>query len=178
MRRWSKLKSRVEAFFAPSVAGRVELRIAGYRWDRDREGRGWITVDGVEVHNFCTFTQWRESAALQPDLVELSALPQAGSGASDHAGLPVGDLLESRGVLSQQQFTQALVSYCNLSLEQALESELFVHRALAVLDGRLGKRRLASLRLSSAEHPLVARLLAFRLSAERKVGFPEIAKQP
>jgi hypothetical protein len=51
---WSKAKGRVEQLFAPSVAGRVELRTANYRKAPDMEGRSWITIEGVEVYNFCT----------------------------------------------------------------------------------------------------------------------------
>jgi hypothetical protein len=51
---WSKAKARVESLFAPSVAGRVELRTANYRKAPDMEGRGWITIEGEEVDNFCT----------------------------------------------------------------------------------------------------------------------------
>jgi hypothetical protein len=51
---WSKVKGRVEELFASSVAGRVELRTANYRKAPDMERRGWITIDGVEVYNFCT----------------------------------------------------------------------------------------------------------------------------
>jgi hypothetical protein len=52
--------------------------------------------------------------------------------------------------------------YPSLSLAEALESDDFVHRALAMLDRRLGQRRLASLELRADEHPLVSQLLEFR----------------
>jgi len=55
---WSSLKSKVEAFFAPSVKGRVELRAASYRGAHDQTGRGYITVDGKEIWNMCTLSFW------------------------------------------------------------------------------------------------------------------------
>jgi hypothetical protein len=61
---WSKLKARVESFFAPAVAGRVELRTTNYRHVHDGAGRGWITIDGREVYNFCTQKYWVEGNAL------------------------------------------------------------------------------------------------------------------
>jgi hypothetical protein len=45
---WSQMKKQVESFFAPSVAGRVELRSTSYRRSHDGEGRVWITLDGEE----------------------------------------------------------------------------------------------------------------------------------
>jgi capsid protein len=51
---WSKAKQRVEVLFTPKASGRVELRTTNYRRVADWEGRGWITIDGVEAWNFCT----------------------------------------------------------------------------------------------------------------------------
>jgi hypothetical protein len=164
MPRWSSLKKRVEALFAPSVAGRVELRMTGYRWNRDREGRAWITVDGAEVHNFCTFTQWRDAANLADDLAALKSQPSLSD--RHEAYREATSILQERGVLSQGQFAQALADYCDLPLEQALESPVMLHRALAVLDRRLGKRRLKVLELRTDEHVLVAKLLALRRESE------------
>lgn len=50
---WSKLKQRVEARFADSLAGRVAVHTTHYR-DRyhDEDGRTWITVDERDVANF------------------------------------------------------------------------------------------------------------------------------
>lgn len=157
MPHWSHLKKRVEALFAPSVGNRVELRITGYRWNRDGDGRAWITVDGIEVHNFCTFSKWRELAALDGD---------------DLGGR---EALAKRGVLAVGEFTRSLADYCALSFDEAIASPFMLHRALSMLDRRLGKRRLKALVLSPAEHPLVRQLLAVRLETE---GVRPTAAQP
>jgi hypothetical protein len=81
----------------------------------------------------------------------------------------------SRVVLTVGEFTRALVDYCDLSFDEAVASPYMLHRALAVLDRRLGKRRLKALVLSPAEHPLVRRLLALRLETE---GVQPAAAQP
>jgi len=62
---WSKLKSRIERFFAASVSGRVEVRTTSYRHAHDWEGRGWITLDGEKIGNICTRKYWVERSRLE-----------------------------------------------------------------------------------------------------------------
>jgi hypothetical protein len=73
---WSRLKKQVESRFAPSVAGRVELRTTNYRHVHDGEGRGWITIDKEEVHNFCTLKYWVERNLLLAGIREAKASSQ------------------------------------------------------------------------------------------------------
>jgi len=58
----------------------------------------------------------------------------------------------------------ALADYLNLGLADALRAEDPVHRAIAFIDRRLGRRRFEELELPASEHPLVLRL--YRLRAE------------
>ena len=167
---WSKLKKTVEALFAPSVAGRVELRFTNYRHVHDGEGRGWITVDKTEIHQFSTLEYYVESYKLASAIREINESsnfrdPEQRPGyleASDQAD----DILLAQGIASQWWYVRSLQDYLQLSIDDALASENFLHRALAVLDRRLGKRRLKLLRLPSTEHGLVRRLLQVRLEAE------------
>jgi hypothetical protein len=62
---WSKAKRRVEMLFAPGLAGRVELRVTGYRAAHDAERRGWITIDGEEAWSFCTLRYYVERNELE-----------------------------------------------------------------------------------------------------------------
>jgi hypothetical protein len=169
---WSKLKKRVETLFAPAVAGRVELRITHYRTAHDWEGRGWLTIDGSEVYNFCTLRYYLEFNKLAEELREAN-------GATDfrvpeqrpryhEAGDEALAILEKRGIVSEKSFERSVQEYPSLSLDEALASDDFVHRAFAMLDRRLGQRRLAALDPGPEEHPLVRQLLDFRKKAEKE----------
>ena len=162
---WSKLKTRAEAFFAPTIAGRVELRVTQYRNWRLPEGRAWITLDGKELHSFCTLTHWRERSRLEHGLRDANHVMSFTSDREGYleASRAADAILEKQGLGSQSDFMAALYSYLDMTVTDALASEQLVHRALAVLDRRLGKRRLVALELRTDEHPLVKRLLAFRL---------------
>jgi hypothetical protein len=83
-------------------------------------------------------------------------------------------ILEHQGVVSQRYFEHAVESYPELSIAQALASENLVHRALAMVDRRLGQRRLRTIALRTDEHPLVTGLYRFRCEIEgAKVARPE-----
>jgi hypothetical protein len=168
---WSKLKSRVEALLAPTVAGRVEFRTTSYRHAHDGEGRGWITVDGEEAASFCTLRHAIERSKLE------DGLRAANSGVSFRdpaqreayyaAASQAEEILEKQGIVSQHYFEGALATYPDLSIQDALASDNIIHRAVAVLDRRLGRRRLASLSFRTDEHPLVLGLHRFRCTLER-----------
>ena len=63
-------------------------------------------------------------------------------------------------------FHDALVAYLDLRLEDALRAAEPLHRALAMIDRRLGRRRFEALRLAPDEHPWVRQLYELRGSAE------------
>lgn len=152
------------------MAGRVELRTTHYRHTHDSEGRGWITIDREEVHNFCTLTFWIEQNTLLEGIRSANNATDYRDPAQRagyyHAYEQAEAILDQRGVRSQGWFENSLREYLSLTLEEALASANFLHRALAVIDKRLGKRRLKVLQLSQGEHPLVSRFLELRRAAE------------
>jgi hypothetical protein len=167
---WSKAKARVEQLFAPSVAGRVELRTANYRKAPDMEGRGWITVEGAEVYNFCTHRYLLDRHMIESGIREANDATNWRDPEQSDAYYAAGDdtqqILERRGVVSQGFFEQSIEAYPTLSIDDALQSSNFIHRALAMVDRRLGKRRLKSLTFRTDEHPLVWKLYEYRCASE------------
>jgi hypothetical protein len=145
--RWSKLKQRVEATFADGVRGRVELRTTRYEKAHDRYGRSWITVDGREIVNMA------------------NQLP---------CGDTIADASADRfdaGVFTGYDLPLAMREYLTLSIDAALASPNPLVRALAVLDRRAGRRRLA--RIDPADEvPLVRDLLEFRLVPIEESSIP------
>lgn len=167
--KWSQLKTRVEALFADAVKGRVALRTTRYRKAHDTMGRAWITLDGAEIVNMCSYAEeiahWREARRLQQETGCTDYLnPEHKAGyyaAFDEAK----ETLRRSGVFSPHEFHQALFDYLNLPVEQILASPDPVTRAIGMLDRRVGLRRLASVDVAH-EHPLVRRLHEFRCEAE------------
>ncbi len=167
---WTQLKKRIENGFARSVQGRVSVHAARYRHSHDSEGRGWITLDKREIASFATLGHWMAEWKLQTALREANKCadyndPAQNAGYHD-AQRQANAVLLRQGSMTYDNLYYELEGYLNLSIEQALDDDSVVMRALAVIDRRLGKRRLADFALRVDELPLVTELLAFRKEVE------------
>jgi hypothetical protein len=163
--RWSKLKQLVEQRFADSLNGRVEVHSTRYY---SGEGRGWITVDKHEVADFSTlgfFAQAYQRAKEQAgtDFTD----PDAEEQARYYKALREEQAaLRNEGALRQADYHRLLWDSLALSIDDASGSEAVLIRALAMLDRRLGKRRLRAFRLRDNEHPLVRQFYLLRCESE------------
>jgi hypothetical protein len=171
--KWSQLKVRVEALLAESVKGRVAYYSTRYRHSHDSEGRGWITVDGVQILDMSTLRAWadqhhRAAAAMgYPDKAGWDHWDQVRNDANYWQRWHEAEAERlAAGVFTAWDFNQALWDYHRMSLADALGSENVLIRAVAVVDGRLGKRRFQRLRPRPDEHPLVWALYRLRAEAE------------
>ncbi len=144
--RWSKLKMLTEARFAESVKKR--LTINSTRYGNCHCGHAWLSLDGEIVANFCTRAYYNRLNDLQDE----KTIPHYKNQAVEY------------GEMSRQDVYQACWTFVHeLSIEQALASDNPLIQSLAVVDGRLGKKRLLALE-DQALHPLAKKLLRLRLN--------------
>ena len=141
--RWSQLKHRTESMFADGVRGRVQLYTTHYRggfsFINGVERHSWITIDGRPIVNM---HRHYYVDGVRPDY---------------------GDPRRFQlGLFSWWDLPAAAQEYLSMSIGDALATENTLIRGFAVLDRRLGRRRLATLD-PAKEIPLVAELLRFRL---------------
>ena len=165
---WSKTRKLLDDRLADSLSGRLRVHLTRYGWARDEDGRAWVTFDGREMANFCCWTFLSSHYPLARDIREACGTgPDRTAPDADRAGSEAREILHRRGIFSEEEFLGALLDYLQLSVDNALRSEDPLVRALAMLDRRLGKRRLRVLSLESrVEHPLVRQFLGIRLRAE------------
>ena len=163
--KWSLLKSRLESFLAPSLAGRVALHQARYRHTHEEVGRVWFTVDGREVADFATHKGWRYRRELTDQLMD-ERDAWGSTAAYTRAAAEVEQQLRARGEISDSTALDLLEQYLSMPFDDALSSSSPLIRALAMIDRRLGKRRLRSVRPPSEEHPLVRELFVARCLVE------------
>ena len=165
--RWSQLRRQIEDRFAPSVASRVALHTAHYRHAHDGDGRAWIELDGKEVATMCYFQAGHARRDLAEELRVANNATNAGQ-----AGTPqwLQDeaiaVTRRAGVLSQEEFYRLLHEYLRTSIADVLASDNPITRALAMIDARVGKRRLRQLASQNEEHPLARLFLTLRCEAE------------
>lgn len=139
--RWSELRSRVEAEFAEEIRDRVSVHVTRHH-KRSRSGRGWITIDGKEIANFCDWSVYYPN----PEHRESTR-----------------DALAAYGELRAWDFKEACWAVLHDGVEPALVSDDPLRQAIAVLHRKVGRRRLDAL-LAQGEtlHPLVWFLATFR----------------
>lgn len=77
-----------------------------------------------------------------------------------------GTAAKEKGIHSQGEFEAALQEWTLLSIEDSLASDNPLIRAFAMVDRRLGKRRLQKIVLTGGEHPLIRILYQLRCDAE------------
>jgi hypothetical protein len=164
--RWSQLKQRVEANFAPRVRGRIELFQTRYRHAADSFGEVWVVVDGKRQYSWGDINFIRaESAAYHAEDAKLQGRKPDRQERLD-INLSVLRGLEARGVAMRWKIERLLLESLSLSIGRSLKHRSPIIRGLAVLDGRCGKRRLASID-AAAEHPFVQGMLELRRAVER-----------
>src|SRR5918999_648364 len=138
--KWSQLKHRAAALLAESLKDRVAYYSTRYRKDHDREGRGWIAVDGIQVFDMSTLRAWAEQHATTRQALGVherwkwEQWPYPSREYWDYWHHTAEADRIGRGVLARWDFNQALFDYLSLSLEDALTSSNVVIRALAMLD--------------------------------------------
>lgn len=148
---WSQLKKRITERLAESVRDRIDFGITNYRKSHDQMGRGWITIDKNEIIDMPTVIYYLECS----HIYHTQRL-------NHHEA---GKILNEQNLFSQEDLSNSLYEYLNLSFEEILKSKNPLIRAFGMLDSRLGRRRLQRLDMSN-EHELVKRFWQLRLEVE------------
>ena len=155
---WSKLKQHIEERFAESLQGHVEIHDTWYRHTgHNKDGRIWLTIGGQEIANFCDFRYWNAARPL---------INKARRVGLDFPYDAAGEELNAKGVFSRSDAYGALRESLSLTVEDMLRSSVGIIRALAMLDSRLGKRRLSRLSFVTDEIALVRACYTVRCDAE------------
>jgi hypothetical protein len=159
--KWTKLKQLVEQRIAPSIRSRFAINSAAY--GACSCGHAWITLDKIVVANFCT-----RAFGNIPRKFDDSARKLVSKDPKLTNGIPSSDdkYLTNYGELSRQDAYQACWEFVHdLSIDDALSSEDPLVQSLAVIDSRVGKRKLKTIDVDKL-HPLAAKLFIERCNTE------------
>lgn len=162
---WSGTRNKLENdYLCPTLRGRIQYFATSYSKSADHEGRAAIRMDGVEVlrSNYYTYFEnvWTKFHHLQSTtLKDCNSAKEAINQAHAFA-------LE-QGTFDQKVFYEAFGIFDNQSIEKSLVSEHPLVRIFALLDRRLGKRRLLALEQSmEQELDWVRAFYVIRMQAE------------
>lgn len=134
-------KQLEEENICDALKGRIQYFATRYRESHDQEGRVAIRFDGQEVFKSCFFDWCNTRDKVIVDLPELTTTCHSYWAYWDKVHMET----ERRGSFDQRSFYQAFDSYQNHSIEDCLASESAIVWLFAILDKRVGKRRLQKL---------------------------------
>ena len=168
--KWSRLKHLLEERLAPSVEGRIALHQARYRRTLEEVGRVWVAIDGREVISFNTNAYVAKRASLSAEIRAAKDLRPYGD-PGQHPDYLAADaeaeaILRRSGEYDDYHALTDLERSLSMSIDELLTDGTPLLRALAVLDGRVGKRRLRTMLETPDEHAFVRAALALRCDAE------------
>ena len=176
---WNKVKLQLEGFMAPALIGKVEYRASGYRYTKDKPAHCFITVNQVEIFNIndlSTKMKWfsseqeikkDESVRLPITSDEIAIVRQQSGGKIPEERLRIvtesrklttyaKDIMEAQTQLSKIDFQKSANIFLTTSVEKCLSSDDIILNVLAIIDRRVGKRRLQNMRDEIAmKHPVV-----------------------
>lgn len=162
MATWSGIRNKLEKeYLAESLKGRVTYFATSYSYAPDHVGRAAIRVDGEEVlksdYFKKHFIQWECYQELEQS-EECSRID---------TWMKAWDEAVNRGGFDNHSFYNAFDEFDNQSIEESLESQNVLVRIFAVLDRRVGKRRLKKLSKVWENEPQYLRyFLNLRMEAE------------
>lgn len=160
MHTWSKIRSKLEnEYLADSLKGHIRYFVTSYSKCHDHEGRAAILLDGKEIISGSYCEQWSKASLLPKDETLETRLKYE---------FPYMDNTAIKyGQFDQRCFYSAFYEFDNQSIEKSLNSENLLVRIFAILDRRVGKRKLNKLKSGIAsEHEIFQIFYAIRIKAE------------
>ena len=154
---WSGIKNKLENdYLCPALRGHIRYFVTRYHESHDQTGRAAIRLDGEEVlrSNYYDYRDklWNRFNLLRDDPTDYQLAYES----------TLND-----GCFDQRVFYEAFHIFDNQNIEESMNSDNPLVRILALLDRRLGKRRLLAMR-SEMEKELswVRAFYVIRMQAE------------
>jgi hypothetical protein len=184
---WSKLKQQLESFLCPALYGTVEYRATSYRYSPDKSGHCYIAVDKKNVFNMSDITtsiRWYQTELEiknDPDIQipinneEIEAVRKDTKGIVPDDRLKViaknrkiseyaKELLSAQSALGKSDFTAVATRFLSTSIDDSLESNDILLNILALVDRRVGKKRILNMtEKMKLKHPIVQYFYELRL---------------
>ncbi len=155
--KWSKLRKELKDRLADNLKDRMDYHLTTYKNSTGYNGRAWVTWDGKEILNFSNQDTWNKHQSYSNKLAETHYLSHQPIEMSERN---IENIME-KGEFSKYDFAENAFKFLNLNVQEALKSENPILMALAVVDKRVGKRKLNEL-LNSECHPMIKKLIELR----------------
>ena len=128
-----------------SLRGRIQYFVTRYKFSHDQEGRAAILLDGKEVLRGNYYNKFLKSDLFPRDEKYSHRIRNEYS-YMDEVALDLG-------CFDQRCFYSAFEEFDNQSIDESLKSDNLLVRIFAILDRRIGKRRLLKIREEIENEP-------------------------
>lgn len=146
MATWSGIRKKLESeYLAKSLQGHIQYYAITYSRSHDHEGRAAIRYDGKEIIKGCYWYNWTKAGQFPKDEKYERRMREENAFMDDTA--------LKLGVFDQRSFYAAFQEFDQQSIEKSLKSENLIVRIFAVLDRRVGKRRLLMMKDTIEQEP-------------------------
>ena len=157
---WSGMRNKLEnEYLARALRGHIRYYATSYSKSPDHEGRAAILLDGKEIIAGCYYNNWLKAELFPRDERYEKRMKEEMAFTDDTA--------VQLGIFDQRCFYEAFSIFDNQSIEESLTSENMLVRIFAILDRRVGKRRLNKIKQGiKAEEKTFRDFFAIREAAE------------
>ena len=186
---WSKMKQQLESFLYPALVGRVEYISTSYRYTPEKAGQCYLTVDKKKVFNMkdaTTRIRWFQSEQeikSDPNLnlpvsqEDIEAVRKDMGGKVPEERLAViardrkllvyaKEMIAAQAALSKADFNAVANTFLTQSIEDSLASKDILLNVLALVDRRVGKKRILDMdKKMKLKHPIVQYFYQLRRNA-------------
>lgn len=160
MKRWSSIRHKLEEdYLAEALRGRIQYFATSYSYSPDHEGRAAIRLDGKEILSGNYWNQWYKTHLYPHDEKYEDRMKY---------DMPfMDDVAMDLGLFDHWRFYQAFEEFDNQSIEESLAAENLLIKIFALLDRRVGKRRLEKMKAEMENEPSVIQMFyTIRAEAE------------
>lgn len=160
MATWSGIRKKLEKdYLAQNLRGHIQYYATSYSKSPDHEGRAEIRYDGKEIVKGCYWNNWTKA--------ELFPRDEKWEGRMSVENAYMDDVALKLGVFDQRCFYQAFEEFDNQGIDKSLISDNLIVRIFAILDRRIGKRRLLLIQETIEDEPETFQVFfAIRAKAE------------
>lgn len=139
---WSGLKKQLNEFICEELKNRIAYFLTRYHNVHNSYGRAAILLDGKELVCF----SWIEMYHQDSDLDEQWENPDV----RDFDNQELKAKWDMNKTYHDMDFLNAVTEFVNIPIDEALKSENYIIRIFAILDRRVGKRKLEEIAMQSA----------------------------
>ena len=130
---WGNLKKQLTSLLCDSLKDKVAYYFTNYHKVHNVYGRATINYNKEELVEFAWVDRYVQESE---EYGEFENLPKEELEAK----------WMSEGKLSDYDFIQSAISYLNMDISDALNSDNYLHRVFAYMDRRIGKRTLLKIK--------------------------------